>query len=83
MRERPYGEWLWILNMTVLVVSGVLMSHGMQGVGFWKNIRRVWGELSSHTRFEMGDGSKIHFWHDVWCRAKTLETSFLDLHCLF
>jgi len=22
MRERPYGEWLWILNMTVLVVSG-------------------------------------------------------------
>jgi len=58
-------------------------SHGMQGVGFWKNIRRVWGELSSHTRFEMGDGSKIHFWHDVWCGAKTLETSFLDLHCLF
>lgn len=24
------------------------------------------GEFSSHTKFEVGDGSKIMFWHDVW-----------------
>jgi hypothetical protein len=35
--------------------------HGSYGVGHWKNIRRGWEELSSHTRFEMGDGSKIQF----------------------
>ena len=32
--------------------------HGLYGLGFWKNIRS-WGELSSHTRFEVGDGSKF------------------------
>jgi hypothetical protein len=33
--------------------------HGSYGVGLWKNIRRGWGELSSHTRFEMGMAPKF------------------------
>jgi hypothetical protein len=34
MRERSYGEWLWILNMIVRVVSGVLMRvMGCKGWG--------------------------------------------------
>jgi len=27
----------------------------------WKNIRKGWGKLSSSTRFEVGDDSKISF----------------------
>jgi hypothetical protein len=29
--------------------------------GLWKNIRRGWGEFSSHTRFEIDNGFKIDF----------------------
>jgi hypothetical protein len=41
-----------------------LMSLLGQEVGLWKNIRRGWGKFSSHTRFEVEDGSKVSFWHD-------------------
>jgi hypothetical protein len=53
-----------------MVVSGVWCSNGVNGsygVGLWKFIRRDWEEFSRCTRFEVGDGSKINFWHDVWC----------------
>lgn len=35
--------------------------HGLYGVGIWKNIRRGWGELSSHIGFEMGVTPKFNF----------------------
>jgi hypothetical protein len=31
------------------------------GLGLWKNIRRGSRMFFSHTRFELGDGSKIRF----------------------
>jgi len=34
------------------------------------------GEFSSHTRFEVGVGSKIKFWHDVWCGDHILKEAF-------
>jgi len=38
----------------------------------WKN-RRGWGDylfifFSKFVRYEVGDGFKIQFWYDVWCR---------------
>jgi hypothetical protein len=39
---------------------------GWYGVGFRK-ILGTGGAFSSHTRFEVGNGSKVKFWHDVWC----------------
>lgn len=33
----------------------------------WKNIWRGWGKFYAQVRFDMGDGSIIRFWHDVWC----------------
>jgi hypothetical protein len=47
--------------------------HGSYGVSLWKNIRRGWREFSSHTRFEVGDGSKIRFWHDKWYGDRSLR----------
>jgi hypothetical protein len=49
-------------------------------VGLWKNIRRVWGKFSNHTRFEVGDGSNVRFWHDLWCGDMALKEAFLDLY---
>jgi hypothetical protein len=34
---------------------------GAYGMGLWKNIMRGWGKFSSHTRFEVGDGSEVRF----------------------
>jgi hypothetical protein len=31
---------------------------------YYKGLR----EFSCHTRFEVGDGFKIRFWHNQWCR---------------
>jgi hypothetical protein len=32
--------------------------------------------LYSLTRFELGDGSKIRFWDDVWCGESPLKVAF-------
>jgi hypothetical protein len=36
-------------------------------------------EFSSFTRFEVGDGSKVSFWHDVWCGEQPLKGAFPEL----
>jgi hypothetical protein len=49
---------------------------GVYGVCFWKNIGKGWGKFCSHTRFDIGDGSKIRFWHDLWCGDLALKEAF-------
>jgi hypothetical protein len=34
---------------------------GSHGVGLWKNIRKGWSLLRSHTRLILGIGSRIQF----------------------
>jgi hypothetical protein len=80
MRERPYGGWLWIPNMAVLVVGGVLMRFkGHMGWDSERILGGVGGSYLATLDLRWGDGSKICFWHDVWCRAQTPITSFSDL----
>jgi hypothetical protein len=47
---------------------------GSYGVGVWKCIRRVWEGFSEFVRYEVGDGSVVQFWHDLW--------SLLSLGCI-
>jgi hypothetical protein len=47
------------------------------GVGLWKNIKRGWEQFCNYTRFEVGDGSKVKFWHDLWCGDMALKDAFL------
>jgi hypothetical protein len=49
------------------------------GVGVWKCIRRGWDAFAAHVRYEVGDGSKVLFWHDVWCGDLPLKTLFPEL----
>jgi hypothetical protein len=49
---------------------------GSHGLGLWKNIRRGCSSVFSHTRFELGDGSRIRFWEDVWCGELALKEAF-------
>jgi hypothetical protein len=45
----------------------------------WKHIRRGWGVFSRFVRYEVGDGTKIRFWHDLWCGDQPLKESFSEL----
>jgi len=33
-----------------------------------------------HTKFILGHGSRIRFWHDVWCGEMTLNEAFPVLY---
>jgi hypothetical protein len=45
----------------------------------WKYIRKCWVSFSRFTRFVVGDGSKIIFWHDLWCGDTALKVAFPTL----
>jgi len=53
-------------------------SLGPYGVGLWKNMWR----FSNHTRFELGDGSKIKFCEDAWCGEMALKEAFSELYSI-
>ena len=36
--------------------------------------------FSSHTRYELGDGTSDRFWNDIWSGDKALKVAFLDLY---
>ena len=42
-----------------------LEPEGAFGVGLWKNIRKGWETFKGFTRFVVGDGTRISFWHDL------------------
>jgi hypothetical protein len=44
-------------------------------VGVWKHIRRWW-EKFNFFRFEVGVGSKVSFWHDLWCGDSSLKLCY-------
>jgi hypothetical protein len=42
-------------------------------------IRRGWDGFAHHVRYEVGYGSKVLFWRDVWCGELPLKILFLEL----
>jgi hypothetical protein len=49
---------------------------GPYGVGVWKCIWRGWDNFKQYVQFEVGDGSRVLFWHDVWCGELPLKILF-------
>jgi hypothetical protein len=88
------GKWLWryALEMDALWRKVVDFKYGSMrggwcskevggsfGAGVWKCIRRGWDAFPAHVRYEIGNGSKVLFWHDVWCGEILLKTLFSEL----
>jgi hypothetical protein len=79
MREMLGGELWWTLNMVVIGVGRCSNEPSWDLCsGLWKDIRRGWRKFSSHTRFEVRDGSKVKF----WCEDMTLKEAFLELYSI-
>jgi len=55
---------------------------GSYGVGLWKFIRRGWEEFSRFSRFKLGDGFKISFWHDFLCEERPFKAVFPELYSI-
>jgi hypothetical protein len=56
------------------------MPSGPYGIGLWKFIRDGWDKFSRFLKFEVGDGSQIRFWDDVWCLDESLKAAFMELY---
>jgi hypothetical protein len=52
---------------------------GPNGVSLWKNIRKEWGTFSRFLSFEVGDGTMVRFWTDIWCGTCSLKDAYLEL----
>ena len=49
------------------------------GVGCWKSIISVFDDFKSLVNFEVKNGFRVLFWHDVWCGDQPLKDQFPDL----
>jgi len=52
------------------------MSSSSHGAGFWKSILAGLERFKSLVHFDVKDGSRVLFWHDVWCGDRSLKTQF-------
>ena len=50
------------------------------GVCLWKCIRSGLLKFSKCLQYDVGDGSRVKFWDDVWCRDRLLKEEFPDLY---
>jgi hypothetical protein len=48
-------------------------------VGLWKHIRQGWNFFANGIRFEVGMGSKVCFWQNIWCGDQPLKHAFPSL----
>ena len=53
--------------------------NGPYGVGLWKNISRGWPSFSRCVLYDIGDGSRVKFWHDRWCGETSLTANYPKL----
>jgi hypothetical protein len=91
------GKWIWrfsqerdalwrsVIEVKYGSVRGGWSSlpvTGSYGVSVWKFIRRGWDTVAKYLRFEVGEGSHIRFWHDLWCGNKPLKLCYSALYSI-
>jgi hypothetical protein len=89
------GKWMWSFSQerdalwrSVIEVKygsvrggwSSLSVTGSYGVSVWKFIRRGWDNVAKYLRFEVGEGSHIRFWHDLWCGNRHLKLCYPALY---
>uniref|UniRef100_A0A2N9I5C4 Reverse transcriptase domain-containing protein n=1 Tax=Fagus sylvatica TaxID=28930 RepID=A0A2N9I5C4_FAGSY len=93
--EALLGKWLWrfgverdaLWRRVVMEKYGSMEGGwmtkapmGPYGVGLWKFIQNGWDKFSRLLTFDVGDGTRIGFWDDVWCIGEPLKVVFPELY---
>ncbi|KAG2707779.1 hypothetical protein I3760_05G162800 [Carya illinoinensis] len=88
------GKWLWgfarepdsLWKLVIEKKYGGLWGdwctrevNGAHGVGLWKHIRRGWEVFNRFVRIQVGIGTRIKFWSDVWCDSRGLKDLYPSL----
>jgi exonuclease III len=91
------GKWIWrfgnerefLWRKVIEAKYGTVMGgwcsspvNSPHGVSLWKTISKDWSSFKRFISFEVGDGSRVSFWHDVWCGDSTLKESFPTLFAI-
>ncbi|XP_050259853.1 uncharacterized protein LOC126704908 [Quercus robur] len=79
-RMMPFGEGSLGRSMGMSGVVGAQNLSRAYGVCLWKFIRSGGGNFSKFIQYEVGDGTRVKFWDDVWCRDHPLKEVFPDLY---
>uniref|UniRef100_A0A2N9HXJ9 Reverse transcriptase domain-containing protein n=1 Tax=Fagus sylvatica TaxID=28930 RepID=A0A2N9HXJ9_FAGSY len=67
---------LGIRNMAIFnkaLLGKWLWRYSREPESLW---RAGWDVFSQHTSYKVGDGSRIRFWHDIWCGDSPLRHQF-------
>ena len=80
-----FSPWRTVISLKYGTEAGgwfTCAPRGNYGVGRWKVISKEILQLKHDILFELGDGSRIKFWEDVWCGEDPLCESFPSLNAL-
>ena len=83
-------KWSWCFAIErdsywKLIISRGWSSRGVRegyGVGLWKEIGKEGSLLLNNVSFSMGDGKRVRFWKDIWCRSNSHCEAFPFLFAL-
>lgn len=86
-------KWFWRLKENRLWVRLLKEKYGTKiggffprmsrlpvGISVWRGLTLVLPLFKSLSRWKVGNGSFISFWHDRWCSPYPLSRLFLDLY---
>ena len=54
-------------------------SRHPHGVGCWKSIISGLDQFKSLVNFEVNNGARVYFWHDMWCGDRSFKDQFSEL----
>jgi hypothetical protein len=91
------GKWIWrfgteqdflwrkVIEAKYGCARGDWISNpvnSLYGVSLWKTISKDWPSFKQFISFDVGDGSGVSFWHDVWCGDRTLKEMYPALFAI-
>ena len=91
------GKWIWrfgteqdflwrkVIEAKYGCARGDWISNPVNspyGVSLWKTISKDWPSFKQFISFDVGDGSRVSFWHDVWCGDRTLKEMYPALFAI-
>ena len=60
-------------------MMNLIVALKKRNIYIYITIRNGWENIRTHSRFIIGDGTRVKFWKDLWCENQSLEDAFPNL----